>query len=169
MDIDEIYYILNEAPLKTPNDRIEALKNSFPDIKVNESGHNDKYVDDVFVESYAYSRSLGLSMADAAYTAEISFTLLRKLFLGEGLSIDNYAKLIEAELCAAPRQKLTLLRRMERTSESSIDTTVKLLEKAYPKDYGSKAVIEEVKGIVNDVKNTWELLVTNVDKKSLKG
>ena len=138
--LDYLIYIARESNLSDERKVVE-LQKMFPALCVEGEGAYDKYVTDSFLTQYSYNRSLGLTVSDTAYTVGRSATLLNKLLKGEGLSIVNFVRLVNAELTARAEGKQRILRTLEDnvTTLKSTTAAIALLEKAFPTEYGREA------------------------------
>ena len=138
---------------------IEAL---FPVLAYHET-HYDKYITEYVLELYVYYRSLGLSMQEVAYELEMSSFLLSKLLHGEGLSLEVFVSLAQAELFSMAKLKGKLLKQLDIAGERGrIKASVALLEKIYPEQYSPKAVIETKDNTPKKLPE-WKITVVDPD------
>ncbi len=101
---------------------------------------NDNMLGDYELEQYGYYRSLGLSIADTAYSLHLSAANLTSLLSGEGLSLEKFVELIKQELFARAKLRARLLRDIEQSSGTkNWKTSLTLLEKLYPEEFGPRS------------------------------
>lgn len=119
---------------------------------------NDEALSDYSLEKYGYYRSLGLSVADSAYSLEMSAGRLIGFLNGVGLSLERFVELIKQELFSRAECKARLLKDIEQsTGTKNWRTSLTLLEKLYPETYSPKAPLEEkVDKLIEDV---WKINV----------
>jgi hypothetical protein len=156
---DELLYLVNESGQENPKEYVTDLFPSF-DPKDN---HNDQYLSDYIWENYVYSRSLGLSIEDAAHSANISGVLIKKMLEGVGLSLEKFVKLAEGELFRVAEMKRKHLSNLDTASNNAkgIAASITFLEKIYPKTYSPKAAL--TLDVDDNIKRKWEVEVVNVD------
>lgn len=169
MDFKEKYdlmvHIVNESDLST-KDQLTGVAKLFPKFDQLQSHcHNDKYLTDYVIELYAYSRSLGMSVADSANSARISATLMKLMLDGVGLSIESFTKLAEAELYAASEMKRKHLSKLDQCADSDdgMKASIAFLEKIYPKQYGPRATVTY--DVDDSIKQKWEIEVQHITHK----
>lgn len=124
-----------------------------------DNGVHDEFMSDYSLEQYGYYRSLGLSVADTAYSLELSATRLTSLLSGEGLSLEKFVNLVKVELFARAKFKARLLRDIEQSSGTqNWKTSLTLLEKLYPEEFGSAA--DKSNGIMEE-EQSWVINIVD--------
>jgi len=163
---DLLVHTVKESKLSKPK-QLAVVKGLFPKFNATTSG-NDELLTDYIIEAYSYSRSLGLSIEDAANSVKITSTLMHKLLSGEDLSLDKFVSLIEAEIYASAEMKVKHLKKMDLTSDKpdGMKASIAFLEKIYPKIYGPRATITH--DLDDDLVKKWELEISHVDVKVKK-
>ena len=132
-----------------------AVSDLFPAF--NNKGDNDKYLTDYQLEEFGYCRALGLSLKDTAYRLQMSFVKLQSLMSGEGLSLDKFVELVKRELFAKSELKQRLLRDIEQSSgTTNWKTSLALLEKLYPEEFGAKTSKVE-----DETPPVWEINIVD--------
>ena len=144
IDIDRVVYILRDVHLPHAESRLKLLHEVFPFVEAGQDTFNDYRVTTTFLELFGYSRGLGLALEDCAYSCDMTYTLLKDLFIGKGLSVEKYLDLCDTELCARAYKKKELLNRVDIASANSADVALRLLEKSYPKEFGTRATLEHL-------------------------
>jgi len=137
---DLLLHIVQESDL-SEEDKLKGVKELFP--RFDSSAKNDKLLTDYIIETYAHSRSLGLSTKDSAHNAGISTTLLNKSLYGENLSLERFMTLITSELYAQALMKKAQLSNIETKAKGDYRAAIAFLEKIYPEQYGAKVQIED--------------------------
>lgn len=163
---DLIIYLTEESGLAAQEVN-EQLCWLFPALSAKGPYPLNKHVDDSFLTSYAYNRSLGLSVRDTAYACDKSYTLLKKLLAGEGIEPLRFVALVKAEIQAYAKGKQTALMTLYDHAGRDVKSAVSFLEKAYSRDYGSKAIADDVKELLATASEKWTVEVTHVDKTDL--
>lgn len=158
---DTLIHIVKESRLPK-DEQIKGITEMFP-LFDNDKPYNDCLLTDFVWEQYAYSRSLGLSISDAAHVANISHVLIKKLLEGEGLSLEKFTKLIEGELFSVAEKKRKHLSNLDtdELGKDGVKASIAFLEKIYPKVYGPKSTLTY--DVDDDIKREWKIEVTNVD------
>lgn len=114
---------------------IEKAKDLFP--KFSNTAIYDEVIGSYEIEVYMQGRSMGLSVEDAAYSAELTHTTMKHALEGYGVSIEKFTHLIKAELFAEStmvRKLLTIVEKAE--NNTSVNAAIALLEKIAPQKYG---------------------------------
>jgi hypothetical protein len=163
---DLLIHTVKESNLSN-SAKLQEVSKLFPKFNVKEK-HNDGLLTDYILEAYAYARSLGLSIDDSANAINITGTLIKKLMEGEGLSLEKFVALVEAEMYAAAEMKLKHLKKLDTSSDSSdgIKASISFLEKIYPDIYGPRATVTH--DVDPSIKKKWELEISHVDLKVKK-
>lgn len=139
---DLVVHILTEARL-TDDERLAGVQKLFP-LFTPESPHNDDLITDYIIEKFAYGRSVGMTVSNAAHSAEVSNTLMSQALAGVGLSTERFLSLVRAELYAMALCKRKHIANIGKASENGdYKASIAFLEKLYPADYGAKLVIDE--------------------------
>lgn len=167
MELREKYDLLIHTVRETELPRkkqLEVANGLFPIFT--DEGFCDHLLTDYVVEAYAYSRSLGLSVEDAANSVRVTATLINKLLQGEGLTLMKFVDLVEAETYAIAEMRVKHLKKIDKTSDNAdgMKAAVAFLEKIYPEDYGPKALVTH--DVVDSIKQKWEVEVKHVDIKT---
>jgi len=150
-DYDMLLHLAEEV--KLPHEELVAkAKVLFPNFT------NTPIYDDVLgsyeIEVYQTSRAMGLSVEDAAYSAEVSKTVMQHALSGEGLSVSKFVALIKAELFASAELVIRMLRIIEKADNNTeVNAAIALLEKIAPEKYGKAAGLKPItpgsgKGVV---------------------
>jgi hypothetical protein len=163
---DLLIHTVKESNLSN-SAKLQEVSKLFPKFNVKDK-HNDGLLTDYILEAYAYARSLGLSIDDAANAINITGTLIKKLMEGEGLSLEKFVALVEAEMYAAAEMKLKHLKKLDTSSDSSdgIKASISFLEKIYPDIYGPRATVTH--DVDPSIKKKWELEISHIDLKVKK-
>lgn len=123
----------------------------------------DELLNDYNLEQYGYFRALGLSVTDTAYSMRMSAKKLKSLLTGRGVTLERFVELIKQELFARAECKARLLRDIEQsTNTKNWRTSLTLLEKLYPEEFGPKATIEEKLGQL--VADKWTINIVESTK-----
>lgn len=138
---DKLLFIVDE--FGESKQAIADIQKLFPKFDP-KNNTNDSKLSDFVIEQYAYSRSLGMDVAQAAYAAELSNIFIESCLEGYKLSLEVFLKLVKAERFAAAkmrREQLTILTQAAKDGDTKAAVT--LMEKVWPKIYAKKLVIEE--------------------------
>jgi hypothetical protein len=155
---DIVVHIVRESDMPE-EEMLRGVSELFPKFN-NSNTHYDKRITDLVIEQYAYARSVGLSIEDSAHTAEISTILIRKVLMGEGLSLERFMALIEGELYAKSIMKRKHIANLDEASNSrNYQASIAFLEKMYPESYSPKSNVNLSAG---QKENKWEIEVTHV-------
>lgn len=111
----------------------------------------DKLVSNLFVETYAYRRSTGLTVARTAHYMGYSSLLLVTLLAGKGLGLERWVSLARAEVFAMGIFQGTNLDTLKESGEhGDWKAAVQALEKVAPETFGAKLTIDQnVTGVSN--------------------
>ena len=134
---DQLLHLANEVKLP----RIELIAKArelFP--KFTNTNIYDKVIGSYEIEVYMSARSMGLSIEDAAHSAELSNAAMSNALEGYGVSIEKFINIAKAELFAQSSLITKLLNVIERAADNTtVNAAIALLEKIAPQQYG-KAV-----------------------------
>jgi hypothetical protein len=104
-------YVMESSTLSRDY-KVAKITRLFPDF--NDDASEDEFMSEFTIDQYYYSRSLGMSLKDAAMTIEVSYLRIAGFLVGRRLSLEKFYALIKAELRALPSLKQKLLRQLER-------------------------------------------------------
>lgn len=160
-DFDTVLAAFEDEPRQKA---VFIVKTLFP--LFTDSGKADHLMDGFNLEQYGYYRSIGLTTTDTAYALQMSVNKLLSLLNGEGLSFERFVELIKQELFSRAACKAKLLKDIrEATGTKEWRTSLTLLEKLYPEEFGPKAAgieerlerVEEKAWIVNIVEKSKDV------------
>lgn len=153
---DELLHRLHESPLLSEEQLLNRVQELFPQFNPDPSTHHhNKQLTPYVIEQYAHSRSLGLSIANAAHTAEVSGHTMKEALSGKYVSLQKFGELVKAELFAKAETLQTHLKKLAAVSESgNYKATMAFLEKVFPEDYTPKS---EIKGKIEHTFNDEEI------------
>ncbi|MCP4255968.1 MAG: hypothetical protein GY774_00405 [Planctomycetes bacterium] len=128
-------------------------------------GTNDELLSDYCLEQFSYYRALGMSVIDTAYAIKMSASRLNRFLNGEKLSLERFVELIQQELFARAECKSTLLKDIkEATGSKQWRTSLTLLEKLYPEEFGNKGGLEDK--IDKLAEKAWTINIVDADVKA---
>lgn len=131
--------------LQLPKGEVFLLaKRLFPEF--NNLGIYDEIIGDYEIEVYSDARGKGQSVADSAYAAEVSHTVMVSALVGSGLTLPRFVSLIRAEIFAKAKLTVSLLRTIERAnSNTEVNAANILLERIDPARFGRNAELPKGK------------------------
>ncbi len=125
---------------------------------------NDSRLSSYKLEQFSYNLSLGLSVVEAAYGAEMSATFIKQVYNGVGLSLSKLVDFAKAMTFARATMKAVKLGDIEKTD--GVQAAVVFLEKAYSSKYGDRKIIDIQTGFADDDSDLgWSIEVHHVDNK----
>ena len=140
----------------------------FPFFK--DASTEETSLSDYELEQYGYYRSLGLSISDAAYSMKISSKRMHDFLQGCNSTLEQFVALIQQELFARAECKMRLLRDIEQsTGSKNWRTSLTLLEKLYPDEFGNRASLEDKLDAL--VEKAWQINIVDpkVDEPAAEG
>lgn len=136
---DKLLHLAKESGLER-SEVIAHAKNLF-------EGFNDVAIYDAVIgayeiEAYQDARAKGLTTEDAAHNAEVSAYVMNKALVGQGLTLERFVDLIQAELFARAQMVAKMLGVIERADNSTVvNAAAMMLEKTLPERYGKTLVV----------------------------
>jgi hypothetical protein len=125
-----------------------------------DSSKDDQALSDYALEQYGYYRSLGMTISDSAYSMRISSKRMHDFLQGCDSTLEQFVALIQQELFSRAECKSRLLRDVEQSSGTkNWRTSLTLLEKLYPDEYGSRASLEDK--IDKLVEHVWQINIVD--------
>ncbi len=166
---DTAVHIVEESQLSL-SDKLKGIAALFPEFDETQTQsnlHNDKHIGKYTLEKFAYARSVGMTVDDAAHAADKTSTVFNEMLEGKHLSLKTFIELIKTELFVAAEMRRKHLSNLDMASASdNYKATLAFLEKVYPELYSPKAIIDST---VDDRRaNKWEVEVTHVETQEKK-
>jgi len=133
-----------------------------------DSCNEDDVLTDFDLEQYGYFRALGLSISDTAYSIKMSSKRLHTFLQGAYSTLEQFVALIEQELFSRAECKARLLRDIEQsTNAKNWKTSLTLLEKLYPEEFGNKGGLEDK--LDKLVENAWQINIVDPEVVKVTG
>jgi len=148
---DLVINITSETDL-SEEEQIREISSLFPSFD-GLPGRNNELLSDYVIEQYAYARSIGMGMKEAAYAAEVSLTFIENCLNGEGLTLERFSALIRSEFVSKAqfrKEQLTTLSKASQEGDTKAAAT--LLEKIWPQHYVEKQQPSAVLAVVSNEK-----------------
>jgi len=157
--------IHNVKELKSsPAELRRVVSATFPEFSHAPADHiYEDLIESYDLEMFSYSRSLGLSIEEAAYNVGWSAILINDIYMGKGVCLETLLDFAEAELFAIARIKKQHLTALD-TSPAK-NASVVFLEKVFASQYGPASKLTVDTNLVPEEDRTWHVEVTHVETK----
>lgn len=138
-----------------------TIKSLFPEYTSED--YNDHLFTEFVADQYAYYRSMGMPVVEAAHAIHIPGPLMADFFNGRGLSLECLLYLAKAETYAEAYRKGKHLRTIEQAEGAG--SSMRFLEKVYNKEYGERKQIDISTGFSETRDDTWNIEIHHVGNK----